>query len=247
VRPDPFAWNPHPEAVIAIALTAFAYAFAIRRYPAPRWRMALFALAMLLLLATSVTPLDSLTYHSLTAHVLQNVVLAEWAPALMVAAVPPALADALDGIAVWRTLTRPVVALPLWIAVYAIWHLPPSYDTALQHMTLLHFEHATYLAAGVLVWWPVFHGRLSYGLRAGYLFLAFALASPIGLVMALVPDAAYDYYSSGFEPWGLSPLTDQQIAGVTMAAEQAVVFFALFGWAFYRFLEEEEGAGAEMV
>ena len=247
MRPDPFAWNPHPEAVVAIALTCVTYALAVRRYPAPRWRIALFALAMLLLLATSVTPLDSLTYHSLTAHVLQNVVLAEWAPALMVAAVPPALADALDEIPPWRALTRPVVALPLWVAVYALWHLPPSYDTALEHMTLLHFEHFTYLAAGVLVWWPVFHGRLSYGLRAGYLFLAFALASPIGLVMALVPDAAYGYYSAGFEPWGLSPLTDQQIAGVTMAVEQAVVFFALFGWAFYRFLEEEEGAGAEMV
>jgi putative membrane protein len=247
VRPDPFAWNPHPEAVIAIGLTTLAYALAIRRYPASRTRIALFAVAMTLLLATAVTPLDSLTFHSLTAHVLQNVVLAEWAPALMVAAVPPALADALEEVRVWRALSRPVVALPVWVAVYALWHLPPSYDTALEHMTLLHVEHAMYLAAGVLVWWPVFHGRLSYGLRAGYLFVAFALASPIGLVMALVPDAAYEYYAAGFEPWGLSPLTDQQIAGVTMAVEQAVVFFALFGWAFYRFLDEEEGAEPEIV
>jgi cytochrome c oxidase assembly factor CtaG len=247
VRPDPFAWNPHPEAVTAVALTVAAYAFAIRRYPASRTRIVLFALAMLLLLATSVTPLDSLTYHSLTAHVLQNVVLAEWAPALMVAAVPPPLADALEDVPVWRTLTRPVVALPLWVAVYALWHLPPSYDTALEHMMLLHLEHWTYVAAGLLVWWPVFQGRLSYGARAGYLFLAFALASPIGLVMALVPSPAYDYYAGGFEPWGLSQLTDQQIAGVTMAVEQAVVFFALFGWAFYRFLDEQERAAPEIV
>ena len=247
MRPDPFAWNPHPEAVVAIALTAVAYALAIRRYPASRTRIALFALATVLLLAISVSPLDSLTYHLLTAHLLQNVVLAEWAPALMVAAVPPALADELDRFAAWRMLTRPVIALPLWLAVYALWHLPPAYDTALEHMTLLHFEHVTYLAAGVLMWWPVFHGRLSYGLRAGYLFLAFALASPIGLVMALVPDPAYDFYAGGFPQWSLSQLTDQQIAGVTMAVEQAVVFFSLFGWAFYRFLEEEEGAGAEMV
>ena len=202
---------------------------------------------MVLLLATAVTPLDSLTYHLLTAHVLQNVVLAEWAPALLVAAVPPRLADTLADRPVWRTFTRPVAALPLWIAVYAVWHLPPAYDTALEHEMLLHLEHASYLAAGVLVWWPVFQGRLSYGLRACYLFLAFALASPIGLVMALVPDPAYDYYAGGFEPWGLSALTDQQIAGVTMAVEQAVGFFALFGWAFYRFLAEEEGAEPEIV
>jgi cytochrome c oxidase assembly factor CtaG len=237
VRPDPFSWTPHPEAVTAIALTAVAYAFAVRRYPASRRQIAFFSAASLLLLATSVTPLEALTYHLLTAHLLQNVVLAEWAPALLVVSVPAALADALDGLPGWRTLTQPVVALPLWIAVYALWHLPPAYDTALEHpVTLLHFEHVTYLAAGVLVWWPVFQGSLSYGLRAAYLFAAFALASPIGLVMALVPHAAYDYYAGGFPPWHLSQLTDQQIAGVTMAVEQAVVFFALFGWAFYRFL-----------
>jgi cytochrome c oxidase assembly factor CtaG len=248
VRPDPFAWTPHPEAVTAIALTAVAYAFAVRRYPASRLRIALFSTATLLLLATAVTPLDSLTYHLLAAHLLQNVVLAEWAPALMVAAVPLALADALDDLPGWRALTHPLVALPVWVAVYALWHLPPAYDTALRHPeTLLHLEHATYLAAGTLVWWPVFQGALSYGARAGYLFLAFALASPIGLVMALLPDAAYSYYAGGFEPWDLSALTDQRIAGVTMAAEQALGFFALFVWAFLRFLREEESAEPGMV
>jgi putative membrane protein len=248
VRPDPFAWTPHPEAVTAIALTVVAYVFAARRYPASRRQIAFFAAATVVLLATAVTPLESLTYHLLTAHLLQNVVLAEWAPALLVASVPAALADALDELPGWRTLTHPAVALPLWVAVYALWHLPAAYDTALEHpATLLHLEHATYLAAGVLVWWPVFQGRLSYGLRAGYLFLAFALASPIGLVMALVPHAAYDYYAGGFPPWDLSALTDQQIAGVTMAVEQAVGFFALFGWAFFRFIGEEESAEPEIV
>jgi len=248
VRPDPFAWTPHPEALSAIALTAAAYALAIRRYPASRRQVALFATATLLLVATAVTPLESLTYHLLTAHLLQNVVLAEWAPALLVAAVPPALAEALDDVPGWRTFTRPLVALPLWIAVYSLWHLPLAYDTALRHpATLLHFEHATYLAAGVLVWWPVFQGRLPYGARAGYLFLAFALASPIGLLLAVLPEPAYDYYAGGFEPWSLSQLTDQTIAGITMAAEQAAGFFALFVWAFFRFLREEEGPEPEIV
>jgi putative membrane protein len=248
VRPDPFSWTPHPEAVSAIIATAVAYAFAVRVYPASRRQLAFFAAASLLLLFTSISPLEHLTYHSLTMHVLQNVVLAEWAPALLVASVPAALAGALDRVPGWRELTHPLVALPLWVAVYAVWHLPPAYDLALRHpVTLLHFEHVTYLATGVLVWWPVFQGSLHWGARAGYLFLAFALASPIGLVMALVPSAAYDYYAGGFAPWGLSALTDQRIAGVTMAAEQAVGFFALFAWAFFRFLHEEEGVEPEIV
>ena len=248
MRPDPFAWTPHPEALAAIALTAAVYALATRRHSASRRQAALFAAAIALLLATAVTPLDSLTFHLLTAHLLQNVVLAEWAPALLVAAIPLSLADELDRLPGWRTLTRPLVALPLWIAVYSLWHLPPAYDTALRHPdTLLHLEHASYLAAGVLVWWPVFQGRLPYGARAGYLFLAFALASPIGLLLAVLPEPAYDFYAGGFEPWGLTAVEDQTIAGITMAAEQAVGFFALFVWAFFRFLRDEEGAAPEIV
>jgi putative membrane protein len=248
VRPDPFAWTPHPEALAGIALTVAAYALATRRHPPSRRQIALFTAATALLVATAVTPLDSLTYHLLTAHLLQNVVLAEWAPALLVAAVPLSLADELDRLPAWRALTRPLVALPLWIAVYSLWHLPPAYDTALRHPdTLLHLEHASYLAAGVLVWWPVFKGRLSYGVRAGYLFLAFALASPIGLLLAVLPEPAYDFYADGFEPWGLTALEDQTIAGITMAAEQAAGFFALFVWAFFRFLRDEERPAAEIV
>ena len=40
--------------------------------------------------------------------------------------------------------------------------------------------------------------------------------------------------------WGLSPLADQQIAGVTMASEQAIVFFAAFAFYLLRFFDEEQ-------
>ena len=52
--------------------------------------------------------------------------------------------------------------------------------------------------------------------------------------------AVYDFYSDGPGLWGLSALTDQQIAGVTMASEQAAVFFAVFAYWFLRFLREQE-------
>lgn len=238
MRPDPFAWQLHPEALAGLAVLVAAYVVATRRFPASRAREAAFAGGIFLLLATAVTPLESLTFHLLTAHLLQNVVLAEWAPLLLVLGVPPALAP---------RLLHPAAALTLWLANYFVWHLPPVYDTALRHPdTLLHLEHATYLATGVLLWWPVFHRPLAHGIRAGYLFVAFVLASPIGLLLALLPDPAYDFYAGGFEPWGLSALSDQRIAGVTMAGEQAIVFFALFAWAFFCFLgEEERGEPAE--
>ena len=72
-----------------------------------------------------------------------------------------------------------------------------------------------------------------------YVFAAFLLASPLGLLLALIPDPIYDYYARG-RVWGLSRISDQQIAGATMAIEQSVVFFAVFALFFFRFLAEEE-------
>ena len=196
-----------------------------------------------MLLATAVTPLDALSYHLLSAHLLQNVILAEWAPALLVLGTPPALAAQLARLPGARLVTWAPVALGLWLVTYFAWHVPAAYDAALENAVLLHLEHVCYLAAGVLLWWPVFQDaphRLSSAARALYLFVAFALASPIGLLLALVPDPVYDWYVQGDRLWGLSARADQQLAGVTMSVEQAILFFAIFAFFFFRFLAEEE-------
>jgi len=75
--------------------------------------------------------------------------------------------------------------------------------------------------------------------RAGYVFAAFVLAAPLGLLVALVEQPAYDWYVEAPRLWGLSPIADQQLAGVTMASEQAVVLFAAFAFWFLRFMREE--------
>jgi cytochrome c oxidase assembly factor CtaG len=154
-----------------------------------------------------------------------------------VVAIPPALGRRAARLAV----LRPAVALPLWIVTYTAWHLPWAYDYALGHPhSLLLVEHAMYLIAGVALWWPVVHGAHSSGAKAAYLFGAFVLASPIGLMLALVPRPLYSFYEHARRTWGPGPLGDQQIAGVTMAVEQAVVFFAIFTMYLFRFLREEE-------
>ena len=40
----------------------------------------------------------------------------------------------------------------------------------------------------------------------------------------------------------MSPLVDQQIAGVTMSLEEAIVFFAAFAFFFARFLRDQDTA-----
>jgi putative membrane protein len=242
---DPYAWSWDAEAVVVLAL-AGTYVAAVRRTGAPPWRIACFLGAMVLLLAVSVTPIHTLGMHYLlTMHLLQNVVLAEWAPLLVVLGMPPTLGALIAGPSIVRALTHPAVALPVWLANYMIWHLPWIYDAALESPNaLLHLEHAMYFATGVAMWWCVFQDephRLGAGARAAYVFAGFVVASPIGLVMALVPDPIYDFYvEAHHRVWGLDPLEDQQLAGMLMAVEQAVVFFAVFAYWFFRFLMEEE-------
>jgi putative membrane protein len=242
---DPNTWSLHWSVLIAIGVLVAAYLWAQRRWPADTPRRVAFDLAVVLLLAVYVTPLHTIALHYLlSVHFLQNVVTAEWAPGLVVLGIAPSLAHELERFRILRALTHPLVALPLWLATYFVWHVPAIYDAALRRPdSLLHVEHVTYFAAGLLMWWPVVHGRYSDGIKALYLFGAFVLASPLGLLLALLPRPVYDFYENAPELWGLSDLTDQQIAGVTMAVEQAIVFFAVFAWYFARFLRTEHISG----
>jgi cytochrome c oxidase assembly factor CtaG len=159
--------------------------------------------------------------------------------------VTPALARRLARPRAMRALTLPYVALPLWVGTYALWHLPALYDAALRRPDwLLPVEHATYLVVGVLFWWCVWQDAphaLSSGARAGYVVAAFVLSAPLGRVLALVPNAIYDAYAGAPERvFGLSRLEDQQLGGMTMAAEQSLVFFGVFADWFLRFRSEQE-------
>jgi len=241
---SPGDWSANWEALVPVAAAA-AYLVGTRA-ERHALRAASFLLGCALLVVALVTPLDTLAREYLVwGHLLQNVVLAEWAPLLLVLGVPPALAARLTGPRIVRFLTRPYVALPLWVGTYALWHVPALYDAALRHpSSLLALEHATYVVSGALFWWCVWQDvphRLSSMARAGYVFAAFVLSAPLGLVLALVPRPLYDFYAAAPERvWGLSRLEDQQLGGMTMAGEQSIVFFAVFAYWFARFLAEQE-------
>jgi putative membrane protein len=239
VRPDPYAWAVHPEEVAALLVLAVGYALVVMRFPASSWRSACFAAGLALIVATEVSPLHSLTFHALTMHLLQNVVLAEWAPALCVLGVPPAAAAAFARLPGTNVLTYPALTLTLWLATYFVWHIPSLYDAALENPdSLLHLEHACYFVAGCALWWPLVHRPFRAPVKAGYVAAAFLFGSPLGLLLTFVPRPVYDWYERGPYLWGLRPLADQQLAGVTMVSEQALVFFAVFSVFFFRFLRE---------
>ena len=242
---NPHSWALHWDVLLALAVLAAAYAWTQRRRPSGTARRVAFDLALILLVAVYVTPLHTIALHYLLSiHLLQNVVTAEWAPGLVVVALAPSLAHELEPSPAFRLVTHPLLTLPLWLGTYFAWHVPPIYDAALeQGGWLLNLEHLSYFVAGALMWWPVVHGKHSDGFKALYLFVAFVLASPLGLLLALLPRPVYDFYKDAPGLWGISHLTDQQIAGVTMAVEQAIVFFAVFAYYLGRFLRAEQIAG----
>jgi putative membrane protein len=242
---SPYAWQADVDTTVVIPALSLLYLYAVGRLGATRRQLGCYVAAMVLLAIAFWTPLHHLGLHYLlTAHLLQNVILAEWAPLLAVLGVSTPMASALARRSGWRIATLPAVALPLWLVNYFTWHIPFVYEAALRQQTwLIHIEHACYFATGILMWWPLVQDvprRLASGARVAYAFAAFLFASPLGLLLALLPKPVYDFYVDARpRVWGLSALADQQIAGVTMASEQAVVIFVVFLYWFRRFLAEE--------
>jgi putative membrane protein len=241
---SPYTWQADLDTTLVVPALALLYLFLAGRYGTTPDRAAAAAGSLVLLAIAFWTPIHHLGLHYvLTAHLLQNVILAEWAPLLAVLAITPAMAAAASRFRLWRALTHPAVALPIWLVDYYVWHVPFVYDAALHHQsTLIHLEHACYFGTGVLFWWPLVQDvprRLPSGFRTGYAFAAFLLAAPLGLLLALLPRAVYPYYVHAPRVWRLSPLADQELAGATMAGEQALVLFLVFAYWFRRFLREE--------
>jgi putative membrane protein len=241
----PSDWSFDPDGFVTAGGLVVLYLAGTHVFPAPRRRAVCFGAGVAIVFFTRVTPLATISNHYLlSAHLLQNIAIAEWAPALLVIGIPPALAAFMARIPGARLATWPPVALAVWLGTYLVWHLPWVYDTALEHpRSLLHLEHVCYLAAGVLLWWPVFQDapqRLASGAKALYVAAAFFFASPLGLLLALLGRPIYPFYEHAPRLWGIGVLQDQRIAGVTMVAEEAVLFFAVVSYYVARFFREEE-------
>jgi cytochrome c oxidase assembly factor CtaG len=241
--PSPWSWDLAWEELLLVGVASVAYSRAYRREPVSRARVFSFGAGMGLAALAVTTPLATLaTHYLLVAHLLQNVVLAEWAPALVVLGLGPAVATEIARAPTVRILTQPLVSLPLWVANYGLWHVPVVYEAGLRHSQLLVLEHVAYFGVGVLFWWPVFQAvprDVSSGAKAAYLFAAFVLASPLGLLFALLPDPIYAFYEHAPRIWGLDPLEDQQLGGILMAGSESIVFFGACCLYFFRFVLEE--------
>ena len=198
-------------------------------------RIALFAAGLGVTVFALVGPLDRLADEKLlSAHMGQHVLIGDLGPALMVtalrgpllvfflpAAVLAPLARSPRVRTILGTLLRPRVAFSLWAANLAIWHVPRIYDAALRHEKLHDFEHVCWMICGVLVWTllvdPGSHRRLSVGGRVALAAAMFAAGQILTDVLVFSFTPLYPAYQGAY---GLSALTDQQLAGIVMMVEQ---------------------------
>jgi cytochrome c oxidase assembly factor CtaG len=154
---------------LAVAAAAL-YWGAARTDPPARWRVVVFGSGLFLIAASLNSPLETIaSQFLLLMHLLQNALIADVAPLLVLLGLTPGVRRKLGRRGLDRLRARSI--LPLWLGAWYLTHLAPFYDWALRTGWGLNIEHAILIAAGLLFWWPIVSGRLAppakAGLRAG--------------------------------------------------------------------------------
>jgi cytochrome c oxidase assembly factor CtaG len=236
---------------LALALGAGAlYWRAARADPPPPWRTAAFVSGLFLIAASLNSPLETIaSEYLLLMHLLQNALIADVAPLLVLLGLTPRMRDELSHRGLGRLRARWI--LPIWLGAWYCTHIAAFYDWALRTGWGLNVEHAILIAAGLLFWWPIVSGRLSAPAALGYLAIAFVGSSFLGLAYIFSSSPLYAFYEDAPRLWGLSPVSDQNLGGILMNGEQTLVFLLAIGWFVLRLLDEEhdreESRAAEPV
>lgn len=196
-----------------------------------RWRTASFAAGMLTLVLALIWPLDPLAGRSFAAHMGQHMLLMVVAPPLLLLGRPlPVLVRGWRSLAHparWarrgplQVLARPNAAFVLHgVAIWA-WHVPLPYTLAVRLDWVHMLEHLSFFGTGLLFWWGVVHAGsrrgIGYG-AAGLLVLGTLMHTGLlGAILTFAPRSLYDVYASEEAlAGGLTPLADQQLAGLLM-------------------------------
>lgn len=243
-------WTPtfEPLFVVLGAGALWAYASAARHESPGRPRVVSFSAGVLLIVLALNSPLETIAIDNLVLiHLLQNVIISDWAPPLLILGLTPTMQSALArrGGRPFALLTRPTIALPVWLVGWYAVHLGGVYDAALRQPVLLNVEHLFMIAIGLLFWWPVLSDAPrsvpTLG-RIAYVFAAFVGSAFLGLALTFAPPL-YGYYESLPERlWGISAAQDQNLGGILMTTEQALVFFSVITWLLVRLFREEDEA-----
>jgi len=230
-----------------------------------RGQAAAFACGSLAVAVALLSPLDELAERLFTAHMAQHeLLMVVGAPLIAFSSPLVAYLWALPargrrtamtatrgrGLgAVWMALTAaPTVWILHGLALW-IWHMPSLYDAALQSEAIHAVQHLCFFSTAALFWWGMAHGRYGrsgYGAAVVYIFATAVHSGVLGALLTFSPHVWYPLYDRATQTAGLTPLEDQQLAGLLMWVPASVVFVA-GGLYFFAAWLQESGRRVRLV
>jgi len=143
-----------------------------------------------------------------------------------------------------RVLGHPLIAFPIWAVNLYVWHLPFLYEGALHHDVVHAAQHMLFFAAGALFWAAVLEPLPGPGwFGSGAKLLYIVVARLVGMVLANILLWSSSVFYSTYDHaarWGISPQSDQGIAGSVMMIVDSVVTISAIAWLFLKLAGESE-------
>jgi cytochrome c oxidase assembly factor CtaG len=247
-------WSVDPVLIFSAAFVAVAYRIRARNLaregrPVALGRQLCFATGLVIIVLALVSPIDTIGENRLCyVHKIQHLMLGDLGPLFLVLGVTgPILRPVLvlSPVRALRPLAHPLIALPLWVIVISMWHLPALYQAALDSDAVHALEHLSFFAAGLAMWAAVIEplpgpSWFGTGPKAIYVLLVRVPGAILGNIFIGAGQPLYPDYASGERAAGITPVTDQTIAGAIMFTEGAIVTLVVFAWLFLRWTREAE-------
>ena len=231
-----FSWEP--AFLVLAGVAAAAYAWAARHDRPSGRRVTVFAVGLLIVAVSLNSPLETIaSKRLLLVHLLQNALIADLAPPLILLGLTPRMRTRLNELGLHKLRAR--YALPAWLVAWYGTHIAGFYDWALRTGWALNIEHAVLILGGLLFWWPLISGRLSAPPALAYLGAGFVASSFLGLAFIFASRPVYPFYKDAPRLWGLSPTRDQNLGGILMNSEQTVIFLVAIGWYISQLLRDD--------
>jgi putative membrane protein len=243
------AWPADPIVLALIATLLICYALGVRRRLARRHqpsanspKVQLFVAGLLALLLALVSPVAVLGETIFAGHMVQHVLLTMVATPLLIAADAGTmmlwafplrqrrgLGRAIHALRPgWTAVTQPFVAWTLHIGTLMLWHWPRAYEAAVQSHPLHAIEHASFVLTAIPFWWnllaPHRRQRMRFGGALLYLFGASLAGALLGALITMARVPWYPVHARGAMLWGLTPLEDQQLAGLVMWIPAGIIY-----------------------
>ncbi|MEZ2126182.1 MULTISPECIES: cytochrome c oxidase assembly protein [unclassified Sinorhizobium] len=239
-------WTFDPWIVVPIAIAGALFAIGSMRL-LPRLNNHRFLVhsgiaywtGWLVLVAALISPLHFLGEHLFTFHMIEHeLVMAVSAPLLVVArpiavllwGLPRSMRQLVHRTMktafvarTWATVSAASTATILHgVAIWA-WHAPVLFDATVTDILLHRLQHLSFFLTAVVFWWAMIW-RSDRGVAAWHLFLTMLHTSLLGALIALSPEVAYVSQTHAAPDWHLTPLEDQQLAGLVMWVPGGIIY-----------------------